>query len=414
MALSGQVGSSMEIKSKSAPIGARPLVSSVVFSLALWFLLSGTSAAAQSATLDCLVHRQDVIESLHSNRPERFSPNSLLEMNPRQIGHAWSIMREMDQAGLVFADSDNLIVYSTEQSGELSSREIPHSYRLRLRVLDARSGNTVLTKDLGTRAHDSAVLSISGGVLIKTGDVVKAYSADLERERNIIFPEDKDGILVPSVSPTGKTIMINALDPGQRTSNLYVFDAETLDMTYSWRQTPPLIRDYSISDQEIAATDSGWHHSVVRSRFGYSKDWRLMVDNTKSGCISLWPNLIAVGVAVARICKDLWVLEAAGMSYSLGPLDGAISSKIAVAQEGRYIAVSLDSVEVQKHILRESSSRVTGTRIAVYDLAERKQVLTVKVDPVSRNDYDFALSPDGSKLAILNDRAVSVCSVPAN
>jgi hypothetical protein len=37
----------------------------------------------------------------------------------------------------------------------------------------------------------------------------------------------------------------------------------------------------------------------------------------------------------------------------------------------------------------------------------------VDVAPLPRNDYDFALSPDGAKLAVLNDRTVSVYSVPA-
>jgi len=29
-----------------------------------------------------------------------------------------------------------------------------------------------------------------------------------------------------------------------------------------------------------------------------------------------------------------------------------------------------------------------------------------------KSDYDFALSPDGSKLAVLNDRSVSLYAVP--
>lgn len=48
----------------------------------------------------------------------------------------------------------------------------------------------------------------------------------------------------------------------------------------------------------------------------------------------------------------------------------------------------------------------------MYDLLQKKRILFVNIDPLPKNDYDFALSPDGSKLAILNDRNVSVCSVP--
>jgi len=35
-----------------------------------------------------------------------------------------------------------------------------------------------MTKDWGTRPHDSAVQITSGGVLVKTGAIVKLYSTD--------------------------------------------------------------------------------------------------------------------------------------------------------------------------------------------------------------------------------------------
>jgi len=39
-------------------------------------------------------------------------------------------------------------------------------------------------------------------------------------------------------------------------------------------------------------------------------------------------------------------------------------------------------------------------------------VLTLDVKPLPKVDFDFALSPDGSKLAILNDRNVTVFLIP--
>jgi Tol biopolymer transport system component len=75
------------------------------------------------------------------------------------------------------------------------------------------------------------------------------------------------------------------------------------------------------------------------------------------------------------------------------------------------IAVSL--VEGKGGGFFDTDVRRIGNQIAVYDLSSRERVLTVDVVPLPKNAYDFALSPDGSKLAILNDRKVSVCSVPA-
>jgi len=94
------------------------------------------------------------------------------------------------------------------------------------------------------------------------------------------------------------------------------------------------------------------------------------------------------------------------------PTGDASSGKTTVAQAGRFVAISVDTTKVKTNLLSEPSVRITATHIVVYDLVLKKRVLTVSVEPLPKNDYDFALSPDGSKLAILNDRNVSVCSVP--
>jgi len=74
--------------------------------------------------------------------------------------------------------------------------------------------------------------------------------------------------------------------------------------------------------------------------------------------------------------------------------------------------LSLPAIDIKKHLLTEPSVCLTGLQVAVYDLSRKQRVFTVDVDPFPKNDYDFALSPNGSKLAVLNDRRVSVYSVP--
>jgi hypothetical protein len=83
-----------------------------------------------------------------------------------------------------------------------------------------------------------------------------------------------------------------------------------------------------------------------------------------------------------------------------------------VSQKERFIAIALAHLQMKKHILSEASISITARIIGVYDLSERKWVFTADVIPLPNNDYDFALSPDGSKLAILNDRKISVYAVP--
>jgi hypothetical protein len=59
----------------------------------------------------------------------------------------------------------------------------------------------------------------------------------------------------------------------------------------------------------------------------------------------------------------------------------------------------------------EEYARVTAIQIRVYDMAVKKEIFTVGVSPLPRRYYDFALSPDGSRLAVLNDRKVTVWAV---
>jgi hypothetical protein len=357
---------------------------------------------AQSKAPDCGAPflSQSVIEDLRSNRPERFTPNILLQMN---------------QAGLFFTNSEQLIVYATEPSGQLSSRvspEVSSAYILRIRLFDIPSAKTLFTKDLATRPRGSTVLATTSGFLVKTGELIKIYSPDFANSRELSLPNFRQDLLYTSMSPTGKTIIVNRINQKSRVGHFDVVDSSTSRAKVSWDQSPPLYRDYSTSDQEIAALNSNGQ-SIVAREFGSTK-WSDVYRNssTRSGCFPDSPTMVAGGALVVRSCKDLIFLNTTGVSYSLGSLDdGQRSDKTAVAQGGGFVAVSVDSIEVTKHLLSEPSSRITGTHIAVYDLAQKKRILTVNVDPLPKNDYDFVLSPDGSRLAVLNDREVTVYSV---
>jgi hypothetical protein len=128
-------------------------------------------------------------------------------------------------------------------------------------------------------------------------------------------------------------------------------------------------------------------------------------------------------------CNKLLLLNPSGVSSALDAFADNASASPASAQCGTYIpsmfnkmamvasdaplvALSLPAIKVTKHLLTEPSVCLTGLQVAVYDLDRKQRVFTVDVDPLPKNDYDLALSPDGSKLAVLNDRRASVYSVP--
>ncbi len=350
-----------------------------------------------------------------SSRPDEV-PVWSQEMVP-DLGHKQSGMG--NQAGVAFLSGRQIIVYAVVHDlRQLSSRENPDissPFRLHLWLLDAGSGKLSFARDWGTRAHDSAVQVTADGVLIKRGGIVKLYSPDFTQVRDLPLALDVDGLFFTSVSASGKTIAVSrVIERGHDVffSHFDMLDSGTLKIRSSWDVSPALYSHFSISDDKISAL----YRNVVVAEFGNS-NWNTILDTSKSRCLAggqdIGPTLVTDESLVVRDCNDLLLWTPRQGFQMLGSIDGRTPSKKAVAQDGRFVAVSVDTIEVKHHLLTEYSSRLSARRIAVYDLALRKLVLTVNIDPLPRNDYGFALSPDGDKLAILSDRKVSVYAVPA-
>src|SRR5262245_43812246 len=128
------------------------------------FWIAGCFLAAQPTSLaQSPGWSQEVLPDLSHIRPG-VAPHLLGSSNP---------------AGVAFLRDGQLIVYAVEPTGHLSSRKSPElssAFELRVSLLDVKSGKEILTRDWGTRPHDSAVQITSGGVLVQTGGILKLYS----------------------------------------------------------------------------------------------------------------------------------------------------------------------------------------------------------------------------------------------
>jgi hypothetical protein len=251
-------------------------------------------------------------------------------------------------------------------------------------------------------------------VLVQTGGRLKLYSPDLAQDRDVPFPLDRNSRFSLSVSASGKTIMLNEVlqDSSKYLySHFEVLDAATLKVRYSWNESPPLYHHYSISDELIAAVDFS-RHAIVVSDFG-SRRWRIA--GKESGICS-GENIpkLYTNKELFYGCDGLVAISSDGhvVMTEAFPNGETSTTNAAVAQQGPVVAVSVNAVEAKRHLFAESRAIITAVHILVYDLAAKRRILIVNLQPLPSYDYDFALSPDGSKLAILNDRRVSVCSVP--
>lgn len=325
------------------------------------------------------------------------------------------LVHDPNRAGVVFLSNKRLITYWVDhEPHQLSSRVDPthfSPFRLHAAVIDVASGQIAATKEWGTRVEDSAILPTITGLLVKTGSVVKLYSPDLSQAKPLPLVMDSSVRYYMNVSATGKTIVISHIVQEANTvfaSHFDTFDARTLRIRYSWNQTPPLYFTFSVSDGRLSF---GYGSTIAVQEFG-SVNRKTVLDDSKSTCLADNPTQVTDDALVVAYCGRLLLWNDRRGFSSLGTIQGRLSNTPAVAQNGRFIAVSLDTFQTERHLFTESSSRRIATRLAVYDLILKKQVFSLPVTPLPNNDYDFALSPDGSRIALLNDRNVSLCAVP--
>jgi hypothetical protein len=311
--------------------------------------------------------------------------------------------------GVTFLDDNLLIVYAVEPTGRLSSRvgvEPSSAFRLHALFFGADSGKLAFAKDWEARARNSFIHVTSGGLVLATGPEIAFYSGNFLELQHVLFPEEDTSVV--TVSKTGRTVLLNHYD--RKESHFEVRDGSTFELRKSWSEVPPLRRLYSISDSEIAAADPSQEH-VVLSEFGSGR-WRTLGYSFEFGCVGA-PTFVSATLFVNAYCNQVSVFSTQGedlMNDHSERHESVEGRKIDVARDGNAIAVSL--VEGKGGGVFDTDVRRTGNRVAVYDLSLRRRILTIDIVPVPKSDYDFALSPDGSKLAILNDRDVSVYSVP--
>ena len=89
---------------------------------------------------------------------------------------------------------------------------------------------------------------------------------------------------------------------------------------------------------------------------------------------------------------------------------GTIWTPIKSSEHGNLIAVDLLTIRGRSRTL-DLSGHVTARRIAVYDIEAGKQIASIPVNPKPRYHFEFDLSPDGHRLAILEDDKVRVVDI---
>jgi hypothetical protein len=330
------------------------------------------------------------------------------------------------RAGLAYLDGDRLIVHETDLDGGLSSPaspDIQSAFRLHAVVLDTHSGRVVDTRDWPTRSRDSTILVSSGAVLVRCGEVLRFFSKKFDPIVDITLAAPYHGEAPSdiaeetiSVSDTGNSIIVNAYNHKLRASNLMVLDGNTLRKKFFWTASPPVLHLYSSSDSQIATLDTTQKHLLVAT-FG-TTDWKPFGGLDGKACRGplASPVWVTEESIVLPACKELLLVPPTGPPLILDKFAYAerFTRKLQVSQNGRFVALVMDTVQTKHRPFKEDEEMIRSKTVFIYDLTQQKRILRVPVEPIPEVDFDFALSPDGSQLAVLNGRQVLMYLVSGN
>jgi hypothetical protein len=344
-----------------------------------------------------------------------------------------SVVSSEQGGGVAFLDNDRVIVYATEPMGHFPRPEgkvYPSAYLFRLSLLDTHAGEVILTREWTTRRELPEVLPTSGGVLVRSGGQLLMYTKDFASTRTLPVQLEKSNFAV-NVSTSGKSFAIcrpvrrdNDQD-ARGWSHCDVIDAENLQVRFSWEERPRFhvaITDesfYEMADQILRQTSLADPHVS-----------KVIADYRKvRGCAAGTAMVLGSdGVLLARDCDKIRSLTPDGTATLLEPYDGKGSKRVfaakcgitlspmtrltAAASPAPITALTLPVITADTHgFLTEWDYCLTRLPIAVYDTRRKRRILTLDVDPPPTAIYGIALSPDGSKLVVLNDRSVSLYAV---
>jgi hypothetical protein len=353
-------------------------------------------------------------------RQPLWSAEVLHGVTPRNC--RFPLILDRNRAGVTFVDNRRLLVHEVNSERHVpSSAKYTDSFKpiwLHAYVLDSDTGKELFSKEWGTSSRDSSVALVVGGILVRTGTTLRLLNQEFMEIQEKTFRDEPGinhfqwGILHLSVSPTGTTVMVNLINQRADESHLEIFNGSNLSPRGSWTQTPALYHLYSISDSEIAAADHN-QNQLMRTRFG-SGEWQVFGEKTEDGCLNQ-PTFITADLLLVPACGRLLLVDTQGHSRSLyvRGQTASLAGKVAFSSVGNLVVFSVAEMQIKKHLFSEPTVHVVGTDLLAYNLRSEKIVLDVKVSPLPSTDYDFDVSPDGSKAAILCDRTVSVYRIMA-
>lgn len=400
-------------------------LSAVLFAIA-YLLTNGSANAPQNGTA---APKHDEV----ANPEWRIDLRSVIGSVPARVnlgGRRESQGRS--ETSLWFTNKDRIVVSFVTREGEgrhaeLSRRNSPDDsspLRLRAIFLDANTGQVIKTMSWPTESKTSRIIAVHDGkFLTLCGSELTLYASDLTILKSVTLPPLSRSDWLVRTSPTGKNILLSSA--AMRKGSWFWIETDTLKILRSWEESPSGY--LTISDEDLAMSTCWWGHQLtcdgstcvsgpkceakveIRS---LSTNWKIIAEGEEHQYPQFASEnaLFLPGKDTGKIIRpDGQVLfeEPKGRRswgcWATGLLPSADVARFAIPS--CQVKGAVASLDMSGHpVLRQ---------IVVYDISSqiKTQALDVK-GPRIQDQMQFAISPDGLRIAILNADYLEVLRLP--
>jgi hypothetical protein len=379
------------------------LISSVVLFLFLHFLNSPAASTADAENGTMAANWSTDL------RPAVGSPPLGLVVGR---GHE---TRLQPTTSLWFVDNNTVVAtfVTREETAALSNHDTNQPLRLRAIFLDVRTGKVASTQAWPSESRFAAIIAVhDGNFVTQRGDLLALYSPDAKEVRTLNLPSINKDLWgwFAHPSPTGRSILFatpNLTTTGQ-TPWIWV-DATTLQIVRSWKEVQSGWIGISDSATAMLACSFPLYHcdSNLEIR-GFTTEWKSITPIDRQ--LQSFPQFVN---------EDTIFMS--GHPWKLLQSDGKMILIEARPFEGM---TAVPSTSGQRFIVPffQSKGGVTALdigahgelkAISVYDAPFHKCSYRLEVKgPKIKELAKLALSPDGSKLAILFDESLYLFQLP--
>lgn len=317
-------------------------------------------------------------------------------------------------SGIAFTDDDTVATWFLAQ--ETTTRTVLRkrsrtSYATRMHAvfLRASTGRVRAQQEWPTPSYPTPALlpTSSGRFLIRAGELMTLYSPDLKPIRELTLPRDPGSEwLGVQASVTGKQIFLYQISDRRKQRRLEILDADTLELLDSW--TDEEIGSFAVGDNQVVQKKSSMsspkEQILIRD---LGKPWRSLYRSDENACLGRLAFVTKATILVP-VCGGMALMSTEGsVLWREQFRDGEFHVRTRSSQGGDRLAVA---AIVEK--VGFDNPRVTRLRVAVYDVTTHAVVFNLELKPVPRQNFDFALSPTGSTLAVLADGLVKLFALP--